>query len=219
MSLAAMLLNLLLAQIGAVSEGPLIETAQAPTTPWNAAEGGVVIAELTVKANGVVEGIQPLRTTPPYDVEVMRAVSHWTFRPLATAERNGVSHFLVVAVFRPNTLLGAPMAQATDTARPTGDVAFPKVTPPPPYPVNAVGADTVVLEVQVDAGGRAADVRLLSGSPPFAAVSEATARKWTFRPARVGGTTGGSRAYIIFSFREPITVPTATSPHVVTGAP
>ncbi len=216
----AMLLHAsLLAQAG--TAGPLVERAVAPTIPFDAVAGGVVIAELSVSPKGVVEGVNAIRTTPPYAAGVLGTVRDWTFKPLTgdKAKEDTLSHVLVVAVFRPNTYPGTPMAQATDEGDPSADVPFPQAMSIPPYPVNGVGSGTVVLEVQVDESGHADDVRTLSGSPAFAEVAESTVRGWDFRPARVEGAVGRSAAYVVIGFREPVTLPAATVSDVPTDAP
>jgi outer membrane biosynthesis protein TonB len=202
-----LLLAALRAQPGAA--GPAIVSAPAPTIPMDAVEGGVVIDELTVDGRGAVDEVQPLRTTPPYDTGVHRAVKRWTFRPPGSTDSDAVAHVLVAAVFRPRTFPGVPMAQSKDTAVPTEDVPFPREIEPPPYPIDAVGDGMVVLEVRLSSRGRADQVRVLSGTAPFAQVSEDTVRRWDFRPARTEGSRTTSTAYVIFGFRAPTTTPSA----------
>jgi hypothetical protein len=42
-------------------------------------------------------------------------------------------------------------------------------------------------------------------APPFATAALDAARRWRFRPARVGGRVAAICAYLLFGFPEPIT--------------
>jgi outer membrane biosynthesis protein TonB len=208
MALLAMLLQAgLLAQAGTPAGSPVVVSAPAPAIPIDAAAGGVVIAELSVTAGGRVERVDAIRTTPPYDTEVLRAVADWTFHPQKAADPEALSHVLVVAVIRPASFPSAPMAQPTDVAPATDDVPFPRSAPPPQYPADALGGDTVVLEAHVSADGQVVSTRVLSGSPPFTQVSEDAVGRWDFEPARLGDAPRASTAYVILGFREPLTGP------------
>ncbi len=220
MALIAMLLCVFLwAQPVAALEAPAIAVAQAPATPLDAVGGGVVIVELSVNARGTVKEAKLLRSTPPYDTEVLNTVQRWSFRAQKAAKPGEISHVLVVAVFRPNTFPGAAMGEVTDMAKPTEDVPFPKETTLPPYPVNALGGGTVLLEIGVDPEGGTDTVRALSGAQPFVQVAEDTVRSWDFRPARDEGSPTDSKAYVVFGFREPITVPGANPDDFTSTAP
>jgi len=51
-----------------------------------------------------------------------------------------------------------------------------------------------------------ADAQVIRSAPPFDEPARDAARRWTFRPARVQGTSVVGLAYIVFAFRQPITV-------------
>ena len=81
----------------------------------------------------------------------------------------------------------ATPAQAEATAPPRTDRM-----PPPHYPKEAFEqgiAGHVLLQIEVDAEGRARDVQVVESRPQgvFDAVSVAAARQWSFAPAREAG--------------------------------
>lgn len=84
--------------------------------------------------------------------------------------------------------------------------------PPPSYPRSAFEnsqTGKVVLQVDVDAQGKATDVRVLSATNPgvFDAVSIAAARQWTYRPAMKDGKAVASavRIPVTFAMDETVT--------------
>lgn len=93
----------------------------------------------------------------------------------------------------------AGTAARVDVAAKTRDMA------PPTYPRDAFEqglSGKVVLRVEVDAEGRAGEVRVLSSTPAgvFDAASVAAAKKWTFEPARRDGKAVASALKIPMTF-------------------
>jgi TonB family protein len=83
--------------------------------------------------------------------------------------------------------------------------------PPPSYPRSAFEnsqTGKVVLQVDVDAQGKATDVRVVSATNPgvFDAVSIAAARQWTYRPAMKDGKAVASAVRIPVDFAMDETV-------------
>lgn len=94
----------------------------------------------------------------------------------------------------------ADTAAAVDVAAKTRDMA------PPSYPSAAFEqglSGKVVLRVEVDAEGKAGEVRVLSSTPAgvFDAASIAAAKKWTFEPARRDGKAVASALKIPMTFQ------------------
>ncbi|OLC45728.1 MAG: hypothetical protein AUH43_15565 [Acidobacteria bacterium 13_1_40CM_65_14] len=76
----------------------------------------------------------------------------------------------------------------------------------PRYPPLARDSGIVLIEVRVDTGGGVADAKVIRSARPFDKPALDAARRWTFRPARVRGTSVVTLAYIAFAFRQPVTV-------------
>ena len=191
-----------------------------PLIPVQAIAGGEVYLELTVSSSGVVSTVRTLRATPPFTDAMSNAVRGWQFRPaeeemepepgqpVDPKPRKVVgSKVLVVGIFRPPTLntptVGEPpkeVASASDEA------PFPLATVTPLYPPLARDNGIVLVEVRVDPRGVVVDAKAIRSAPPFDQPALDASRRWTFRPARVHGTSIASLAYIAFAFRQPITV-------------
>jgi TonB family protein len=90
-------------------------------------------------------------------------------------------------------------------ASPSDEIPFPTTTIVAPYPATALGDGMVLVEVQVEPGGTAANARVVRSAPPFDGPALAAARQWRFRPARLHGQPIATLAYILFGFRQPIT--------------
>lgn len=79
----------------------------------------------------------------------------------------------------------------------------PLVTPPPPYPESVwsrgIHGD-VVLTLVVDGEGRVVDVTVEEGPEPLGGLAAATARRWLFLPASLGGNaiTTAIRVHVHF---------------------
>lgn len=186
-----------------------------PALP-EAVGGGQAIFELVISPSGGVTTVTPLRTTPPFTALVAGAVGGWQFTPAEDdtigpdgkpAGRGPVpSKVLVAALYRAPTLKTPTLGERPkNVALASADVAFPTATAEPPFPVQAQSAGVVLIEAQVDATGKVADVKVIGSSPPFDSAAIEAARKWRFRPARVGRRAIESYVYLIFGFPEPIT--------------
>jgi len=191
-----------------------------PPIPIRAIGGGEAFLELTVSSSGVVSAVRTLRATPPFTEAMSNTVRSWQFHPAEgeiepepgqpvdpKPRRPVESKVLVVGIFRPPTLntptLGEP---PKDVASPSNETPFPLATVMPLYPPLARENGIVLVEVRVDAGGGVADAKVIRSTPPFDEPTRDAARRWTFRPARVHGTSVVGLAYIVFAFRQPITV-------------
>jgi len=191
-----------------------------PPIPIRAIGGGEAFLELTVSSSGVVSAVRTLRATPLFTEAMSHTVRGWQFHPAEgeiepepgqpvdpKPRRPVESKVLVVGIFRPPTLntptLGEP---PKDVASPSIETPFPLATVLPLYPPLARENGIVLVEVRVDAGGGVADAQVIRSAPPFDEPARDAARRWTFRPARVQGTSVVGLAYIVFAFRQPITV-------------
>lgn len=191
-----------------------------PQIPIRAIGGGEAFLELTVSSSGAVSAVRTLRATPPFTDAMSHTVRGWQFRP-ATEEmelepgkpvdpkprRPVESKVLVVGIFRPPTLNTPTFGEPPkDVASPSNEMPFPLATVMPLYPPLARENGIVLVEVCVDARGGVADAKVIRSAPPFDAPARDAVRRWTFRPARVHGTTVASLAYVVSAFRQPIIV-------------
>lgn len=188
------------------SSGPL------PLVPAQTVGGGEVLVEISVTRAGEVRSVTPLRTTPPFTPAVVDAVGVWRFIPAEAARsvtlRERVdSKVLVAAVFRPPTLLNAPVLgePPKDVATASAEIPFPTATTVPSFPPRALAGGIVLVEVRVDPSGRVTDAAVIRSAPSFDEPALDAARQWTFRPARIDGVAVNSSAYVIFAFRQPVT--------------
>ena len=188
-------------------------SGELPAIPVQAVGAGQVFVELAVTAAGSVAGATVLRATPPFTDAVVSAVQGWRFDPARDTDdpkeppHDVASTVLVAAIFRPPTMLNGPVA-----GTPPKDVGAASVTTPfpgsvvaPAFPPKAVAGGLVLVEADVSATGGVIDARVIVSSPGFDEPALNAARQWTFRPARLRGRAAPSLAYLMFSFRQPVT--------------
>lgn len=121
--------------------------------------------------------------------------------------RTCISVVLVAGIFRPPTLNTPPAGEPPrNVASASSGTPFPLATVTPRYPPLARDSGIVLIEVRVDTGGGVADAKVIRSARPFDKPALDAARRWTFRPARVRGTSVVTLAYIAFAFRQPVTV-------------
>jgi TonB family protein len=113
----------------------------------------------------------------------------------------------VAGIFRPPTLNAPTLGERPrDVAAPSNETPFPLMTATPRYPPLARDDGIVLVEARVDTGGGVADAKVIRSARPFDEPALDPARQWTFRPARLRGTSVATLAYIAFAFRQPVTV-------------
>jgi TonB family protein len=187
-----------------------------PVLPAMTVGGGQAILELTIRSNGTVDSVRPIRSTPPFTQVLSDAVAGWQFTPAledaigADGKLEGPktvpSKVIVASMFRAPTLLTPTLGeQPAETGAPSADVAYPSSTPEPPYPPQALAAGVVVIEASVDTSGRVAAARVIASSPAFDQAALDTARRWRFKPARIKGRAISTYAYLVFGFPQPVT--------------
>jgi len=187
-----------------------------PALPAMTVGGGQAFLELTIRSNGTVESVRPIRSTPPFTQVLNNAVAGWQFTPALettidvdgkpVGPRNVPSKVLVASMFRAPTLLTPTLGeQPADVGAPSADVAYPSSTPEPPFPPRALAAGIVLIEASVDTAGNVANARVIASSPAFDQAALDAARRWRFRPARIKGRAMPTYAYLVFGFPQPVT--------------
>jgi outer membrane biosynthesis protein TonB len=187
-----------------------------PPLPALAAGGGEVFLEVEVTQEGTVGGIATLRATPSFTDRVVAAVKQWTFEPATMVEppdtpgspptvRPTRSSVLVVAVFRPPTILGPARGEpSADLAPPTSAVPFPSLVRPPPWPPLARDGGIVLVVARVDGRGMVTAAEVLEGSPAFHEAALETVRGWNFLPVRAPDVPAEAYVCVLLGFPTPV---------------
>ncbi|HEU5076311.1 MAG TPA: TonB family protein, partial [Polyangiaceae bacterium] len=84
-----------------------------------------------------------------------------------------------------------------------------------PYPADATGDASVVLEVLVSADGTVSDVTVVEGALPFSEQARLAVLAWRFAPAERAGSPVAARIRVRIDFRDPSgarVVPSAPAP-------
>lgn len=191
-------------------------TGARPALPALAVGGGQAFLELVISPSGGVTTATPLRSTPPFTQAVAAAAGGWLFSPAQedtldpdgkpTGRASVPAKVLVAALFRAPTLLTPTLGERPkDVVSASPEVAFPTATSEPVFPPQARGSGVVLIEALVDQAGKLADVKVIGSAPPFDEPALEAARRWRFRPARVGGRATATYVYLLFGFPEPVT--------------
>jgi TonB family protein len=108
-------------------------------------------------------------------------------------------------MFAPPALTGPTLGTPPqDVASASDEIPQPTNATPAAYPLRAMGAGTVLVEVTLDAAGALTDARIRVSSPAFDAAALSAAQSWSFRAARRNGTGARTHAYLVFGFRPPV---------------
>ncbi|HEV8384026.1 MAG TPA: energy transducer TonB [Candidatus Acidoferrales bacterium] len=75
------------------------------------------------------------------------------------------------------------------------------------FPPTSAAFGTVVLEVTVDASGAIENVKVIKDIKSLTPEAEKCVRRWSFRPARLGGRPVRSTVPVAFTFNNPYTGP------------
>jgi TonB family protein len=187
-----------------------------PVPPVLAVSGGQVFLEVLVAADGHVESVRTLRTTPPFTDAVTAAVRSWRFTPAMEAAPPSAGQpaapavpvaapVFVAAVFEPPVLNGPTLGQPPrDDLSASDETPIPAAAKGAAYPPRARGDGTVLVEVTIDNTGVLTDAQVKVSSPGFDAAAIAAAQSWSFRPARRHGNAVTTYAYLLFAFRQPV---------------
>ena len=180
---------------------PRLVAAEVEPVPWNAESGGIAAFDVSLDATGGVVGTNPVQDLEPYGPQLGGDILSWRFEPAREQGRPVPSHVLVLGYFRPPATMfaGPEHPRYRDTVAPEV-IPWPTAVVVPPYPPNALGSGEVVLETDLSDAGAVTNVRVVSEPTPFDGAAQDTAWTWTFRPARRGGQSVVSRAYLVFSF-------------------
>lgn len=186
---------------------PQYRSGPLPPIPTHAVGGGEVLLEVLVTHSGSVGGVTVLRSTSPFTDLLSTAVKAWRFRP-AEREAPVESSVLVAGVFRPPAIAAPTLGgAASNIASPGREIPFPTKMITPPYPPTAIDNRAVLVEANIGPSGNVTDAKVVSAASGFDGAALQAARGWVFRPAETDGVPAPSIAYIVFGFRQPLTMP------------
>jgi TonB family protein len=193
-------------QAGAAGfEAPRVRSASLESLPYGAQAAGLVVLAVDVDARGAVRAVDTVKDLEPFGPVLRQSVLSWTFEP---ARKDGVAveqPVLVVGAFRPAMVVfPAPPAPPQPPSDAPHSVPYPTSIGIPPYPPNLTGTGVVLVETEIGAAGQVTAARVVGDASPFDDASVEAARRWVFRPARHDGSAVGSRAYLLFVYRQPI---------------
>lgn len=186
----------------AAGEPPHLTRAVVSPAPWGAQSGGLVACVVTLDAGGAVGSVDLVQDVAPYGGRLRDDIrSSWRFEPSREDVRPSGTQVLVLGLFRPPALaIQTPASPRYKTTRGPEGLPWPTDVTAPPYPSNARGSATVVMEVDVSDKGQVASARVLAAGSAFDAVALDTVKAWTFRPAVRANRPVASRVFAVFSF-------------------
>ena len=171
-----------------------------PTFPPNAVGGGTVVATLDV-SNGSVTRVNVISGAEPFADSARTALAAWKFPPSADTE-----HATVVVDFAPPGMYAVGSAKRRVSApREEASGPYPRTVQDPQYPPTGAGQGSVVLSVDLDAGGAVGKVGVVKDLGAFTQAGLKAVQQWRFSPARdASGRKRPSRVYAVLVFRTPI---------------
>lgn len=195
---------------GAPSRGP--EVSEAAQLPYSAsslfAVGiGIIVLEPTISAEGRVESVEVIRSTPGFGAVAVQSVKTWKFRPAEIHGKPGRSKTTVVVVFNqgynvPPAFSLPPLAERSEqddregTNQEEGEngdklinfsPALPSDVVLPAYPIMSAMTITIVLRAKIDSDGNIDSVTPLRDVATFAPKAIEAIKEWKFSPATLEG--------------------------------
>jgi TonB family protein len=179
---------------------------------------GIVVLEPTISAEGNVESVEVIRSTPGMpgmEAEAIQGVKTWKFRPAVINGKPSRSRTTVVAVFNqcynvPPAISLPPLAEhqgVEDRQKNEDDVNLPDFSPAlptdvviPEYPVMSVLTTTVVLRVELESTGDIHSVSPLHEVAAFSPRAVAAVKKWKFSPATSAEQPAPSKVTVAIFF-------------------
>ena len=112
---------------------------------------------------------------------------------------------MAVGVFIVSCLLAVTLAKTQEPSTPSFEPATVVSSAEPVYPAMAMGSGTVVLAVNIDAGGEIQHVKVIKGAGGgFESSALEAIKGWKFKPAMLEGKPVSSVVPVAFSFSWPV---------------
>ncbi|HEY8079822.1 MAG TPA: TonB family protein, partial [Labilithrix sp.] len=115
----------------------------------------------------------------------------------------GTGKWIAAFVLAATMIVSAARAQKPPELVPPRAIETPSV----PYPSNATGNASVLLELTIDTNGRVSNATVAQGDEPFASAALASAPAWRFEPAKRGDRTVSARIRVLVDFHPPAPPP------------
>jgi TonB family protein len=193
---------------------PEVTSAGDAYAPYNVILDGLFVLDVSVGADGSVQGIEALRNPGAMLGAVKSAIQNWKFQPAFEDRKPRPSRMTVAFVYRPTNYLGfgaapvkdftpvIPSARSDDGGEefaPVGISSFAY----PEYPINSVASGSVLLQATVDSAGDVQSVAVLHGMANFNRFAKGALTNWRFRAATLHGRSVTSKVVIAFIFQPP----------------
>jgi len=182
------------------------------TIPYHSVASGTVVLDVVISEKGEVRNVQVRRDIKSETEEAVRSVKTWKFEPAMLNEKAFTSRVTVAVTFNPVPPLSEnvplpPLIHQDDEARIQSRFQPPQVTYAtfPVYPLNALMAGTVILEVSINETGKGRNPKVLQDAPPFTATATQAIDDWRFMPATLDGRPVESKVVLVFCFPQPVT--------------
>jgi Gram-negative bacterial TonB protein C-terminal len=186
--------------------------------PLNTLAAGTVSFLVHLDENAHVQGIEVTRDFSPFTQPALAAIRDWSFSP-ALLDGKPVPSTTPIAVifnvFDPNGV------KFFGLKLPPSAPAYPdalRFTPPQllsaefaRYPVKALAAGTVVLDVALNRSGAVEGIRPIRGVPPLTSAAVSATKGFAFSAAEFRGQPVASHIAIAFVFQYNNPVPSRTN--------
>ncbi|HXZ13054.1 MAG TPA: energy transducer TonB [Candidatus Sulfotelmatobacter sp.] len=173
--------------------------------PSQALFGGEVALDALIDTRGRVAETKVVRGEAPFLEKALASVRTWSFAPARqdgtpVAARVGIIFQFSQSYEPPRPpkphKYEEPMPAAADRG------ALPVVTIEPQGPAPNVEDASVILKAGIGRDGQVGSVEVLRDTELLAAPATAAVERWTFVPAKRGGTATESPAIIVIAFRH-----------------
>jgi Gram-negative bacterial TonB protein C-terminal len=200
-------------QQAAAFRPPEVVSTTSLTYPVQSIVGDTVVLDVSLDAQGAVEGTRALRGDLPFVSLAASAVRNWKFQGAVADGSPQASHMTAVFMFRPpvSVFQAPPFYPVLYHPRRTGYVPAGLYGADwAPYPVGSVASGSVTLAVKVGRNGDVAGSRVLRGIQGFTRLVSDTVSGWSFRPATLDGTPVDSTVAVTFVFANPVLNPNSS---------
>ncbi len=191
-------------------DGPKLVLAGELNYPPDSVAYGTVVLQATIDDAGRVEETDVVCDVASLTPAAREAVSGWRFRPATFAGKPVRSQATKALVFNP-ALDNPPKASLTCLPRQPGEVRDSLFSSPrvlqviyPRYPIQSVAQGTVVLELTVNAVGKAEAVKTVRDIASLTSEAVDATKGWKFEPAALNGAPGPSTVLVAILFRQPL---------------
>jgi outer membrane biosynthesis protein TonB len=190
-----------------LADGPMairLTIAPPPRPPMKTVETGLAIITMDIGPDGKPSQIETVQGAAPFVDASIEAVRQWAFEPL----KKGQAPVPATALFlyRARTVLpdsgfkvSVPVEPAMVNTPPR-----PVTVTDPGYPVQSTAEGVVILQLQIDAGGRIQKTDIIQDVPSLTWAATHAVSQWKFAPAMHRGGPVSGVAVAAISFLRPV---------------